>query len=305
MARKGHRDARAELARLSDTSAQRADALDQARRQVGILFKVAAGTVVTVWLLALGFWSGLGSYVPLYIAALLTALVGAGVWWVRRNLGRSEELGALMGGPELNESDRARRTAQLASRVEKGEHGAILAKAQLEMHGDPRLALTTLEQADLSKGQKLVLNQIRGMRAMLHLNLGEVNAARTLADDIELEKTPDLATRANLSGIVAEAWARSGNPVDADELLDKFDPSERKFQDVRVQLFRARAFAGAHRNNVGKMKKALKDLEGVSTQLLIGFVGGKRVHPLLTKEARKRLERAGAVPRPKVKMITR
>lgn len=305
MARKGRRDGRAELAQLSDTSAQRSDALAQARRQVGVLFKFAVGAVVVTWLLAIGFWSGLESAIPLYVAVVVTLAILGGGLWVRYNLGRSEELGALMGGTELSEDERSQRIAQLTERVEKGEHAAILAQAQLQMHSDPRAALATLEQADLSKGQKMVVNQIRGMRAMLHLNLGEVKVARDLAEAIELEKTPDLTGRANLAGIVAEAWARSGNPIEAHDLLEKFDPSERKFQDVRVQLFRAQAFIGAHRNDVGRMKKALKDLEEISDQLLIGFVGGKRIHPLLAKEARKRLEKAGAIPRPKVKMMTR
>jgi hypothetical protein len=53
------------------------------------------------------------------------------------------------------------------------------------------------------------------------------------------------------------------------------------------------------------MKRALKALEEISVQLLTTFVGGKRVHPLLAKEARKRLERSGAVPRPRIQMQRR
>lgn len=140
---------------------------------------------------------------------------------------------------------------------------------------------------------------------MLHLNLGELKAARELSEDIDLDKTPDLATRANLAGIVAEAWARSGNPIEADELLGKYDPDAKGLQDVKVQIHRARAFVGAHRNDLNKMKRALKDLEDISVQLLAAFVGGKRIHPLLAKEARKRMERSGMVPRPKIKMVGR
>lgn len=289
MAKKGRTDPRKELAELSDASGARADALSQARRQVSTLLKVAAGVVIATWLLALGFWSGLESTIPLIVAAVLTIGVGVGVYFVRRNFGRSQALGELLGGSELDDQERARRIEQLAPRVEKGEHAAILAKAQLQMHVDGRAALTTLENADLSKGQRVVTNQIRGMRAMLHLNFGELKAARTLSEDIDLDKTPDLATRANLAGIVAEAWARSGNPVEAEDLLGRYDPNDRNLKDVRVQLYRARAFVGAHRNDMAKMKKALKELEDMSVQLLTAFVGGKRIHPLLAKEARKRL----------------
>jgi hypothetical protein len=104
---------------------------------------------------------------------------------------------------------------------------------------------------------------------------------------------------------VAEAWARSGNPIEADELLEGYDPEEKSLKDVRVQLYRSRAFVAAHRNDVARMKRALKALEEISVQLLTTFVGGKRVHPLLAKEARKRLERSGAVPRPRIQMQRR
>lgn len=305
MAKKGRLDPKAELAKIGDTSGARADAMAQARRQVRTLAKVAGGVVVVAWLLALGFWSGLESTIPLFVAAGVTVAVGVGAFFVRRNLGRSEELGALLGDADLEPEERARRIDKLAARVEKGEHAAILAKAQLEMHADPRAALSTLEAADLSKGQKLVLNQIRGMRAMLHLSFGEVKAAREVVESIDLDKTPDLPTRANLAGVIAEAWARSGNPIEADELLAKYDPESKSFRDVRVQIYRARAFIAAHRNDMGRMKRALKDLEDVSVQLLAAFVGGKRVHPLLQKEARRRLERSGAVPRPKIQMVRR
>ncbi|MEL6188338.1 MAG: hypothetical protein AAFU79_27255 [Myxococcota bacterium] len=305
MARKGRPDPKAELERLTDTSAQRENAMVEARKQVQNLARLGVGAVIVIWLLAVGFWSGLESTIPLFVAAALTVAVAVVAFLVRRNLGRSEELGALMGDGSLDEEERARRVAKLEARVEKGEHAAILARAQLEMQDDPRAALATLEQADLDKGQKMVINQIRGMRGMLHLNFGELKAARELAEAIELEKTPDLAARANLAGVVAEAWARSGNPIEADELLDKYDAADPKFSDVRVQLLRARAFVGAHRNDLAKMRKALKALEEMSAQLLAAFVGGKRVHPLLVKEARKRLERSGAIPKPRVKMVTR
>ncbi len=305
MAKKGRHDPKAELARLSDTSQARAKATAQARSQVRSLARLALGVVVVTWLLALGFWSGLESTIPLFVALAITVALGGAALWVRRNLGRSEALGELLGDGDLTPEERSRRVEQLGARVDKGEHAAIIAAAQLEMQDDPKAALAILERADLAKGQKLVVNQIRGMRVMIHLNLGDLKAARLIADEVELEKTPDLATRANLAGVVAEAWARSGNPIEADELLAGYDPGAKALFDVRVQLFRARAFVSAHRNDLARMRRAVRDLEGVSVQLLAGFVGGKRVHPLLAQEAKRRLERSGAMPRPKVQMLRR
>jgi len=299
VASKHRKQAQEDIARLTDVSGARTDAMAQVTRQLRTAARVAAIAVVVVWLLAVSFWQGLESRVPLYIAAGLTVagvVVALLVW---RNLKKSQELGDLVGA-DLSPEQKAARMAKLQSRIDKGEATAILTKAQMEMQDDPRAALQTLEGANLNKAQKVVANQVRATRAMIHLNLGEVKAARDLAEVIDLDKAPDPKSRANLVGVVAEAWARSGNPIEASELLDKYDPNDDDFADVRVQLWRARAFSEAHRNKLSTMRKALKELESISPQLLAVFVGQKRVHPILMQEARKRLERSGLVPRPRI-----
>ena len=298
--------AQEEMAALTDTSRARGDALETARRQIRTAAKVTAIALVVVWLLALGFWSGLTSLIPIYVALSLTVAVAIAGFMVWRNLNKSQELGAMLGdGEELSEADRRGKIEQLQARVDKGAAAAIMAVAQLQMHDEPPEALLTLEKANLDKGPKLVANQIRGMRGMIHLNLGDVKAARELADAIDLAKMPDAKSRANLVGVVAEAWARSGNPIEATELLDKYDPEEKDLQDVKVQLLRARVYACAHRNDMNGMKRAMKGLEEVSPQLIAIFVGQKRVHPLLVKEARRRLEKSGFMPRPKIQAARR
>ncbi len=293
------------LERLTDTSRARADAMGQLRGQMRTAAKVAIGAVVVVWLLAVGFWSGLDTTIPLWIAASLTIGLAVAAFMVRRNLGRSEEIGELLSGEELSDEERARRMAKLQDKVKEGDAGAILAKAQLEMQDNPEQALRTLEAADLEKANKLLANQIRAMRAMLHLNQGEVQAARTLADAVDLSKAPDAKTRAHLSGVVAEAWARSNNPIEASELLDKYDFESADLGEVKMQLVRARVFACVHKNDLNGMKRGLKQMEEVTPQLLALFVAGKRIHPLLQQEARKRLEKSGLVPRPKIQAARR
>jgi hypothetical protein len=160
--------------------------------------------------------------------------------------------------------------------------------------------LTTLEKVDLEMAQKTVAGLVRAMRAMIHLNLGDVAAARPLADAIDLSKAPDLKLRANLSGVVAEAWARSGNPIEASELLDKYDVDDKQFEDSRVQLLRGRVFACVHRNDLNGMRRALKQLEEISPQLMALFVGQKRIHPLLQQEAKKKLEKSGLMPKQRI-----
>jgi hypothetical protein len=280
--------------------------LAQVRGQLKTAAKVVAVAVVVVWLLALGFWSGLDSTIPLYVAGVLTAAVGVAVYLVRRNLAKSEAYGALMaGGAELTDEQRAERLQKLEADAAKGDANALMAKAQLEMEKDPRQAIATLEKVDLEKAQKLVAAQVRAMRAMLHLNLGDVKDARELSDAIDMSKAPDTKSRANLASVVAEAWARSGNPIEATELLAKYDADDKELAELRIQLLRARAFAGAHKNDLNAMRRAVKSLATESPQLLAMFVGQKRIHPLLEQEAKKQLEKSGLAPRQRVQFQRR
>lgn len=286
---------------VADIAKAQTEALASAKSQIRTIAKAALVFLVVSWLLAIGFATGLSTPIPYAVAGAITAALGVGAYLIRRNLGRSEALGALIAeGADMPPEERARRIAALDADVAKGDAASIIAKAQLQMQDSPKDALATLEKVNLEKAAKVIANQVRGMRAMIHLNLGEAAAARELADAIDLQKTPDLKSRANLAGIVAEAWARTNNPIEASELLDKYDPEDKDFQDVKIQLFRARAFAAVHRNELDRMKKALKQLEEVSPQLLAVFVGGKRVHPLLQQEAKRRLEKSGVMPRARI-----
>lgn len=296
---KDEREALRELAR------PKGDALGQARRQLQTAAKVAGVVILVAWALAFGFASGLDTKIPFIVAGVLTLAVGIAAFLVRRNLAKSEEMGALLVGDEMSEAERNERLGKLEAKVEKGDAAAILAKAQLQMQDDPRAALTTLEKIDLEKAQKLISLQVRAMRGTIHLQLHEVGKARELADQMDLSKAPDAKTRAGFAAVVAEAWARSGNPIEANELLDKYDADDKDLADVRLQLLRARAFTCAHRQNIQGMKKALKSLQEISPQLAAMFVGQKRVHPLLEKEAMKLLQKSGFAPKPKVQFARR
>lgn len=299
--KKGKRRAKDERDALNELTKAKGDALGTARKQLRTAAKVAGIAVAVIWLLAFGFYSGLKSVIPFYVALGLTAVMAVAALLIRRNLGKSEELGAMLSdGADLSAADRAERIGKLEERVNKGDAAAIIARAQLQMQEAPRDALQTLELVNLEKAQKVVAAQVRAMRAMIHLNLGEVDRARELAEPIDLQKAPDLKMRANLASVVAESWARSGNPIEANQLLDKYDPEDKEFSDLKVQLLRARVFACAHGNNLDGMRRALKKLEEVSPQLMALFVGQKRIHPLLQQEAKKRLEKSGLMPKQRV-----
>jgi len=261
---------------------------------------VRVGLVLAVlWVLALVslHWS----IIPVIVAGVLTVLgVGAGVWVVRY-VNKSRELGALL--KAASETDEGRREAikKLETEYKKGDVQATIARAQLEMQEDPRKALATLESIDLARQMSPVADQVRAMRATIHLQMGELQEARQLVDKMELGKQQEPKTRAMFAAVAAETWGRTGQGKKAVELLEVFNPDEPEMADMRVQMWRARAFACAGAGDMKAASRALKKLTDISPQLLGMFLTGKKVHPMLQQEARQLLMRSGAVPRKMVR----
>src|SRR6185436_1705924 len=150
---------------------------------------------------------------------------------------------------------------------------------------------------DLGKQLAPIAGQVRAMRAMLHLTLGEPNEAKMLADQLDLGKQQEAKTRAMFATVASEAWARTGQAKKAVETLELFNPEDPEFGEARLQMWRARAFAYAALNDTKGIARALKRIAEASPQLLAMFVGTKKVHPLLEREAKQMLMRSGAVPR--------
>ena len=71
--------------------------------------------------------------------------------------------------------------------------------------------------------------------------------------------------------------------------------------EMRIQMWRARAFAAAGAGDMKGAGRALRKLAEMSPQLLGMFVGAKRVHPMLQQEAKQLLMRSGAVQRKMVR----
>jgi tetratricopeptide (TPR) repeat protein len=261
---------------------------------------VRVGLVLGVlWLVAL--LSLHWSVVPVIVAGVLTVLgVGASIWVVRY-VRKARELGALL--KAAAETDEGRREAilKLETEYKKGDVQATIARAQLEMQEDPRKALATLESIDLAKQMAPVSDQVRAMRAAIHLQMGELQEARQLVDKMELGKQQEPKTRAMFAAVAAEAWGRTGQGKKAVELLEVFNPDEPDLADMRVQMWRARAFACAGAGDLKAASRALKKLADISPQLLGMFLTGKKVHPMLQQEAKQLLLRSGAVPRKMVR----
>jgi hypothetical protein len=61
-------------------------------------------------------------------------------------------------------------------------------------------------------------------------------------------------------------------------------------------MWRARAFAYAHLNDMKGVGRALKKLSDLNPNLLGPFIAQKKIHPLLEREAKQLVMRSGLVP---------
>lgn len=235
------------------------------------------------------------------IGAGVLSAVGVGILvWLDRYVKKTSALGAILKGADTEEG-RKQALEQIDQQFKKGDTQAVLAKAQLQMQDDPRAALATLEAINLDKELAPVAGQVRAMRAMIHLTLGETQEARALADKLDLGKQQEPKTRVMFAAVASEAWARTGQGRKAVDTLDLFNPEDPEMGDLRTQLWRSRAFAYAAVNDTKGVARAVKKLAETSPHLLGMFVGQKKIHPLLEKEAKQVVMRMGIVPRKMVR----
>jgi hypothetical protein len=257
-----------------------------------ILVRVGAVAAV-VWVVALiipGVW-------PKAIAGVLTVAAAGALFWFQRYIGRTQALGAILQNAASN-ADKEAAIKQIESQFGTDDAQAAMAKAQLELQlNQVDAALATLTAIDLSRTMVPIADQVRAMRATIHLSRGDVKEARTLVDAFDLGKQQDTKTRAMLVAVAAEAWARTGQAQKAADQLGLFNPEDPEYADLRVQMLRARAHVCIHRDDVRGAQNALQALAATNPYLMGMFAGQKHVHPLLEREARKIAERSGAVQR--------
>ena len=250
---------------------------------------VIGGILAGVWTSTVGRAVVLGAPTLLTVGGL--ALVG----WALRQTGRAKAVAGVLSQVETA-ADRKVALDKLNQDFGKKDPAAIFAKAQLKLQEDPQEALRELEQIDLSKVLPTVADEARAQRAMIHLLIGQVSMAKPLADGIDLKRHEDARARAMMVAVVGETWARSGQAKRAIESLELYDPDEDTYEQVRPQLWRARAYACAYTDDMRGMRRALRRLADQDARMLAGFLG-KKTHPVLQKEAKRMLEQSGAIPR--------
>ncbi|HVU01223.1 MAG TPA: hypothetical protein VHE30_05705 [Polyangiaceae bacterium] len=268
----------------------------QALRQMAIRLGLP---LVAVWVIG-GCVAGVSQSktvmsIALGLPGAITVLLAGIVGWAALQARKAKGVASIIQGVE-SADDRKAALEKLEAQYGKKDPAAIFAKAQLLLQEDPRKALEALEQIDLGRVLAPVADEARAQRAMIHLLLGEVTAARDLADGIDLSRQQDAKARAMMSAVVAEAWSRTGQAKKAQETIELYDPEDADLAQVSPQLHRARAFVYAQTGDLKQMKRSMKKLVDQDVRLLAGFMG-KRTHPLLQKEAKKLLEQSGQVPR--------
>ena len=267
----------------------------QIKARVTRLGLLLAGVWVVCIFIAGFSQSSTARWIALGIPSAITVALAGLVLWALRQAKRARGVAGILSKVESAE-DRKAAIEQLEAGSKKKDPAAIFAKAQLELQEDPNKALATLEQIDLNKVMAPVADEARAQRGMIHLMQGQVSAARTLVDGIDLKRHQEAKTRAMLAAVTAEAWARSGQAKRALETLAVFEPEDGEYEQLRPQLYRSFAYAYAYNNDPKGMRRALRKLLEIDARLLGGFLM-KKTHPLLQKEARKLLEQSGTVPR--------
>lgn len=251
---------------------------------------------VVVWIIAII----IPGWIPKAVAGGLTVVAAGIAVWMHRFVTKSQALTSLLKDADTEEG-RKRALEELDTKFKKSDTQAVIAKAQLLMQEDPRKALEVLEGINLDKELAPVAGQVRALRAMIHLSLGEPKEALALADKLELGKQQEPKTRAMFAAVASEAWARTGQGKKAVETLDLFNPEAPDMAEMRAQIWRARAFAYAAVNDTKGIGRALKKLSEMNPHLLSMFIGQKKIHPLLEREAKQMVMRLGIVPKKMVR----
>ncbi len=240
-------------------------------------------------------------WIPKAVAGVASVVAVGVMIWLDRYVKKTAALGAILKGADTEEG-RKKALERLDTEFKKGDTQAVIAKAQLQMQEDPRAALATLESINVEKELAPIAGQVRAMRAMLHLTLGETAEARALADKLELGKQQEPKTRVMFAAVAGEAWARTGQGKKAVDTLDLFNPDAPENEELKPQLWRSRAFAYAAVNDTKGIQRALKKLADINPHLLGMFLPPqKKVHPLLEREAKQMVQRMGIVQRKMVR----
>lgn len=256
-----------------------------------------AGVIAVLWVTAfivvpfVGYWAVGG------VGVLTLVAIGFGIY-IWRLTTRSRAILDIMKGA-TDESGRKRAIEALAD--DGGDVMKQLARAQLLSQTDPQAAQDVLEAIDLKKAPAILQDDVRAQLAMLYLRNNKTREARTLADEIRLDRRPDAKTKALYAALMAEAMARTGSPEEARKLLETFGADDAQ-DEGRIMLLRAQVYTFTALKKRGLAKQAMDGLAAIEPNLLGGFLT-KGAAPEISKLARQVLAESGIGPKMKIKRI--
>jgi hypothetical protein len=268
----------------------------------GIKWKVvgaiAAGFVI-LWITALMMMPAVGYWGVGVMGVLTLAVLGLGLYVFRLTRKQREILDIM----KAAQGEEGRRGAieRLAEGSDKDAMKA-LARAQLLAQEDPHKALEALEAIDIDKAPAVVQDEVRSQRAMMYLFMNRPKDARPLVDQIKIDRQSEAKIKAKYAAVVAETFARTGNPTEAKKLLEEYKADDPTWAaEVGPLLYRAQVYTYMATKNRGLAKKALDALIAVDPNMVAPFVQ-KNVKPEMQKLAIQALADAGLAPRPQMKM---
>src|SRR5262249_40441446 len=120
-----------------------------------------------------------------------------------------------------------------------------------------------------------------------YLALGRARDGRKIADTINLDNPQRTQVRTLAAVIVAETFARTGNPKQALALLDTLEPSGKDAAQIAIQARGVRVFSKFALQQRAAARAELVALADEDVNLLGRFIAPQfRVHPELQKLAR-------------------
>jgi hypothetical protein len=137
---------------------------------------------------------------------------------------------------------------------------------------------------------------------MLYLRNNPVQKARELCNDIRLDRRPDAKTKTLYAALMAEAFARSGDPEEGRKLLETFGSEPGGEPEVQVMVLRAQVYTFTGLKKRGLAKRAMDGLLALEPNLLGTFLI-KGASPEVSKLARQVLSESGMGPKVKIKRM--
>jgi len=171
-----------------------------------------------------------------------------------------------------------------------------LARAQPVAQESPGKAIEILEEVDLKKAPAVVQDDIRANLALMYLLNNRVRDASDLVEDLRLDRQPQAKAKGMYAAVMAETYARTKKADEAKKLLETYDPDEPEYGEVKAMLFRAQVYTFTATKNRGLARKAMEKLLWADPNMVAAFAQ-KGQHPELTKMAKQLLNKSGAIPK--------